>query len=202
MKIEEPLLMQHQDGALNCDTFAEAEFKKLQKNFNLKVAIETGTCYGYTTAFLASIYEKVKTVEINNIYLNIAKHNRLNDLKNVECNLGSSPSKMPEMLKGCGSDTFLFLDAHWSNEYCPLKDELQAIADTGIEPVIAIHDFVVPNHPELGYDKIGEQPFTYEWLKQDIDAIYGEDNYNYHYNTKATGAMRGIIYITPKKSVE
>lgn len=198
MKIEEPVLMQHQNGALNCDTFAQQEFKKLQQQFNLKVAIETGTCYGYTTAFLATIYQKVKTVEISEQYLHIAKVNRLNDLPNVECNLGSSPSKLPEMLQGCENDTFLFLDAHWSDEYCPLKDELQAIAKTGIEPVIAIHDFVVPNHPELGYDYIKSQPFTFEWLKPDFDAIYGEDNYHYYYNSEATGAKRGIIYITPK----
>lgn len=198
-KLPEPILMQHQNGALNCDTFAQEEFKKLQKEFNLKIAIETGTCYGYTTALLATIYQEVRTIEISDKFLEIAKHNRLNELANVKTYLGSSPSRMKEVLSGCGNDTFLFLDAHWSEEYCPLKDELQAIADSGIEPVIAIHDFVVPNHPELGFDSIKGQPFTFEWLKQDFDSIYGEDNYNYHYNSKAVGAKRGIIYITPKK---
>ena len=58
--MEEPLLMQHQNGALNCDTFAQKEFKTLHSKFNLKKAVETGTCLGYTTAFLASIYERLE----------------------------------------------------------------------------------------------------------------------------------------------
>ena len=197
-KLAEPVLMHEQEGAFNKDTFVQKEFKKLQKKFNLKVAIETGTCLGYTSEFLASFFKEVRTIEINDEFLSIAKTNRLNVLKNVKCILGSSVDLMPKLLDGCGDDTMVFLDAHWAS-HCPLKDELQAIADTGIEPVIAIHDFVVPNHSELGFDSIGDQPFTFEWLKDDFDSIYGEDNYDYHYNSEATGAMRGIIYITPKK---
>jgi len=102
------------------------------------------------------------------------------------------------MLSGFGDDTFIFLDAHWGS-HCPLKEELEQIRRAGIKPVIAIHDFVVPNHTELGYDEINGQPFTYEWLKEDIDSVYGEDGYNVHYNSEAEGAKRGIIYIVPKK---
>ena len=198
MKIEEPILMQHQNAPLNDDYFAQTEFKYLQREFKLNVAIETGTCYGYTTEFLASFYSEVRTVEISDKFLNIAKNNRLNNCKNVITNLGSSDKLMKQMLEGCGNDTFIFLDAHW-NDFCPLKKELQAIADSGIEPVIAIHDFLVPNQPELGYDSTHGQPFTYEWLKEDFDSIYGEGNYLFYYNKEATGAKRGIIYVTPKK---
>jgi len=197
-KIKEPILMANQDGALNCDTFAQKEFEKLQKKHNLKVAIETGTCLGYTTEFLSKIYEEVRTVEIVEDYLTIATTNRLDDCSNVKCYLGSSNKFMPKLLRGLGNDTFIFLDSHWQ-DYCPLKEELQAIADSGIEPVIAIHDFFVPNNDNLGYDSYNGQPFTFEWLKEDINAIYGEDNYNYYYNNESTGAERGIIYITPKK---
>lgn len=196
-KLEEAILMQHQDGALNKDVHAQKEFKRLKEEFSLEKAIETGTCYGYTTEYLAELYDDVRTIEVVDKYLNIAKHNRLNALDNVKCTLGGSDKMMLQLLDGCDDKTFIFLDAHWEQK-CPLKEELQAIADSGIEPVIAIHDFVVPNHPELGYDSIGEQKFTFEWLKEDFDAIYGEDNYNHHYNSLAVGAKRGIIYITPK----
>ena len=196
-KLQEKVLMACQNGAFNEDTFIQNEFKKLQKKFKLTIAIETGTCYGYTSEFLSKLYNEVRTVEVSEEFLNVAKHNRLNALSNVKTNLGSSSDLMPKLLEGCGDDTMIFLDAHWQN-HCPLKDELQAIADTGIEPVIAIHDFVVPNHPELGFDSIGQQPFTYEWLKEDFDAIYGEGNYDYYYNSEATKVKRGIIYITPK----
>lgn len=197
-KLKEPLLMAFQNAPLNSDVYAQIEFKTLQQKHNLKIAIETGTCLGYTTAFLANFYKEVRTVEVNPEYLEIAKTNRLNDFNNVKTNLGSSSNLMPNLLAGCGNDTFIFLDAHWQ-DYCPLKDELQHISNSGIEPVIAIHDFLVPNHPELGYDSTNGQPFTFEWLKDSFDAIYGENNYNYYYNTKAEGAKRGIIYIEPKK---
>jgi predicted O-methyltransferase YrrM len=198
MKLDEPILMAEQDGAFNKDTFVQAEFKTLQKKFKLKKCIETGTCYGYTSAFLSTFFKEVKTVEVNEKFLTIAKTNRLDALKNVKCYLGSSADLMEEMLEGCGDDTMIFLDAHWQ-QHCPLKEEIQSIADTGIQPVIAIHDFVVPNHPELGYDKIGDQPFNFEWLKSDFDAVYGEDNYEYYYNSEATKVKRGVIYITPKR---
>jgi len=197
-KLKEPLLMAFQDAPINSDVYAQIQFKTIHQKHNLKIAIETGTCLGYTTAFLATFYKEVRTVEVNPEYLEIAKTNRLNDFNNVKTNLGSSSNIMPNLLSGCGNDTFIFLDAHWQ-DYCPLKDELQHIANTGIEPVIAIHDFLVPNHPELGYDSTNGQPFTFEWLKDSFDAIYGENNYNYYYNTKAGGAKRGIVYIEPKK---
>src|SRR3972149_10440332 len=196
-KLEEPKLMAHQSGALNCDIFAQKEFMRLQKEFNLKIAIETGTCLVYTTAFLATFFDEVRTVESSESYRNIARHNRLVNLPNVITYLGSSIDLMKKLLNGCKEGVFVFLDAHWG-DFCPLKDELRAVANSGIEPVIAIHDFVVPNHPELGFDSTHNQPFTFEWLKESFDAIYGEDNYNYHYNSEATGAMRGIIYITTK----
>lgn len=196
-KLAEPTLMAFQNGPFNQDTFIQKEFKNLQKKFKLNICIETGTCLGYTTAYLASLFKEVRTVEINEDFLKIAQINRLNKLLNVKCNLGSSAELMPQLLAGCGNDTMIFLDAHWQ-QHCPLKDELQAIADTGIEPVIAIHDFQVPGHPELGFDTVGAQAFNYEWLKEDFDAIYGEGNYSYYYNSEATEVKRGVIYITPK----
>ncbi len=199
-KLDEPTLMGFQDGAFNKDTFVQTEFKKLQKEFGLKICIETGTCLGYTSAFLSTIFKEVRTVEIMEKYLNIAKVNRLNALKNVKCTLGSSADQMDNLLKGCTDATMLFLDAHWQN-HCPLKDELQAVARLGIEPCIAIHDFQVPNQPQLGFDCIGVQPFNFEWLKEEFDAIYGEDNYHYYYNSNETSTQvkRGVIYVTPKK---
>ena len=195
--MEEPLLMQYQEGALNCDTFAQSEFLRLKKEFKLKYAIETGTCLGYTTAFLCQHYEVVKTIEVNAKFLNIAKVNRLNQFDNCKMFFGDSSKDLYGMLENIDDSTFIFLDAHWGN-HCPLKDELQQIARANIRPVIAIHDFLVPNKPELGYDSINGQPFTFEWLKSDIDAIYQKNGYDYHYNNESTGAKRGIIYITPK----
>jgi hypothetical protein len=194
--ITEPVLMQNQQGALNQDTYAQNQFVELKEKYNLKNAVETGTCLGYTTEFLAKHFEKVRTIEIVIAYLEIAKNNRLNKYSNITTYVGTSDVMMSEMLVGLGDDTFIFLDAHWG-DVCPLKEELNAIANAKIKPVIAIHDFVVPNHPELGFDSINGQPFNYEWLKPEIDKIYGENGYSHFYNDVAVGAMRGIIYIVP-----
>ncbi len=197
-KLDEPELMPYQSFPLNGDEYATTEFLKLKQKFGLKNAIETGTCLGYTTAFLGYHFENVRTVEISEQYLNIAKVNRLNNFKNAETFLGSSADLMKTMLNGMSDQTLIFLDAHWGN-HCPLKDELSAIAETGIKPVIAIHDFYVPNHPELGYDSIDGQPFTYEWLEPLFEKIYGK-SYNFYFNSEAMGAKRGIIYLHPHVS--
>lgn len=194
----EPILMQNQEGALNQDTFAQAEFIRLKDEFELVNAVETGTCLGYTTDFLAKHYNQVRTIEINQHFLDIAIANRLVNRKNVICFKGDSKDMLRTALSGLDDKTFIFLDAHWGS-HCPLHEELEQIKGAGINPVIAIHDFVVPNHPELGFDSINGQPFTYDWLKPSIDNVYGEGNYNIHYNSESCGAKRGIIYITPKK---
>jgi len=198
--IQEPLLMQNQNGALNEDIYAQKEFFFLREENNLKYAIETGTCLGYTTEYLSQMYDLVHTIEIAPNFKKIAYENRLKNLDNVKMYEGSSSTLLRTMIQDLPSKEgiFIFLDAHWGTN-CPLKDELRQIAEEGIKPVIAIHDFVVPNRPELGFDSINGQPFNYEWLKEDFDKIYGEGNYKHYYNSESTGAKRGIIYIVPLK---
>lgn len=198
---KEPILMMHQEGAFNCDNFIAEEFIKLRDKFDIESAIETGTCLAWTTKWLSENFKEVFTVEISEQYRNFALK-RLEGKTNVTSALGNSPDFLKEILSLpiITNKTILFLDAHWSTEYCPLKDELKAIAQSGLKPVIAIHDFVVPQHPEFGFDEINGQPFTYEWLKPEFDAIYGEGNYEHHYNTglQEQSAKRGIIFVTPK----
>ena len=90
-----------------------------------------------------------------------------------------------------------YLDAHWY-DHCPLKNELQLIKKFNLKPIITIHDFFVPGSKKLGYDSYNGQSFTYEWLKEDLDAIY-DKKYSYFYNNDidSEGAMRGIIYVFP-----
>jgi len=197
-KVQEPILMQCQQDALNEDKIAQAEFKRLQQEFNLKNCIELGSCLGYTAAWLATFYEHVRTVEINSTFLHIATMNRLGDLPNVTTYLGDSVSLLPQMLEGWGDDTFIFIDSHWG-AITPAPSELDLIAAHGMKPVIAVHDFQVPNHPELGYDCYdGDKPFSFAWLKPHLDNIYGADGYDHYYNSEALGAKRGILYVTPK----
>ena len=67
--------------------------------------------------------------------------------------------------------------------------------------ILANHDFMVTDNPEFGYDVYPDQGIIYnwEWIKEKIDFIYGIDEYTKEYNTKATGAMRGCVFVYPNK---
>jgi len=119
-------------------------------------------------------------------------------LKNVNVVLGSSPDFLDSIL--CGpmlkiKRILFFLDAHW-DDYCPLLDELKLIADNNLEPVIAIHDFKVPDCPLLGFDSYKGQDYDFDWIKPSIEKIY-PDGYVVEYNNEAEGAKRGVIFIYP-----
>jgi antitoxin component YwqK of YwqJK toxin-antitoxin module len=96
-------------------------------------------------------------------------------------------------------NTIFFLDAHWYTN--PVLNELDAIKESGKKPIIAIHDFMVPDHPEFGYDIYPDQNIVYnwEWIQGKIESIYGKSGYTKEYNNEATGAMRGCIFLFPNK---
>lgn len=201
----EPVLMPFQDKPFNGDTTITKEFLALKNKFDIKVAIETGTCLGYTTLWLSENFELVKSVEYHPEYFNIAK-NRLKDRTNTELVQGKSELNLPSLL-AANQRTIFFLDAHWGQD-CPLEEELDIISWYYAHPnccshltlpIITIHDFKVPGNPDLGYDSYKDIPFTFEWLKPKFDAIYGAGNYKHYYNSELEGAQRGIIYVTPKK---
>jgi hypothetical protein len=200
-----PNLMPYQNDPYNNDVFAQQEVMFLMKKWNLKKACETGTCLGSTTMFLANMFDCVSTIEISHQYLGIA-HQRFEEggYKNIKVYRGDSSKELQLIIKEnqLGDDTLFFLDAHWSN-HCPVLEELDQIAEAGIKPVIMIHDWKVPNQPRLGYDSYNGQDFTLEWILPHLDKIYGVGGYDYYYNSedKASGAMRGIVYITPKQRV-
>lgn len=198
-----PKLMPFQDLPFNGDTIAQAKVIELRDKFGLTFAVETGTCLGSTTHFLAQVFDQVVTIESNSKFCEIARM-RPPNYYGVKFWHGSSSM---EILNNCDelpqNDTcFFFLDAHWEKS-CPLKDELAQIAYLVNDlkyavPVIMIHDWKVPDHPELGFDSYNGQDFEWTWIKPGIDMIYGIDNYDIEFNSEATGAKRGILYITPK----
>lgn len=199
-----PTLMPFQLNPFNGDEYIQQEFLNLKKKFNITSVIETGTCLAGTTIWLAENFNRVFTIEVNKTWLKIAI-NRIEAASvgdKVKAFLGKSEQVLDDIIKlySLTDNIIMWLDAHWA-EACPLLDELNAIEQNKIKPVICIHDFVVPNEPALGYDSYGGQPFTFEWIKPYLDKIYGEGLYEYFYNTneKSAGAKRGIIYITPKQ---
>jgi predicted O-methyltransferase YrrM len=179
------------------DSILKAHFETLIAKHGIDTIIETGTYMGATTLQFASMVPHVYTIEANKEYHDQAKAKF--EGKNIESFLGSSAdildkviAKMPITKK-----MLFFLDAHWGPNN-PLLKELQIIGNAKIKPVIAIHDFKVPGHPELGFDSYDGQDYEWDWIAASIDALYGTGNYTYHYNTTAEGASRGVIFIEPK----
>ena len=196
--MSEPILMPFQDKPFNGDTFICNEFLNLKHKFNLKTAIETGSCVYSTTKWLGLNFKEVFTVEVNKDFA-VWGRDKIEGMPHV----GAFIQDSVEFLKALPpkENAIFFLDAHWG-DFCPLLSELEVIAKYK-NPVIAIHDFKVPNEPTLGYDNINGQAFEFDWIKPSLEAIYGVDGYDYYYNSneKSTEIKRGIIYITPKTSI-
>jgi hypothetical protein len=193
----ESILMPKQATAFNGDSFVAAEFLKLKQQFNIKIAVELGSCVMGTTKWLAENFDKVITVEINPEFRNIGLE-RIKPARNVTSMLGDSVNMLPAMLQMCDSNPIIFIDSHWQT--LPLFDELNIIKASGLKPVIVIHDFLVPNEPSLGFDSYEGVDISFENIKPHIEAIYGIDGYSYYYNTAATATevKRGLCYIYAK----
>lgn len=187
-------------GPFNEDTFMQTAFLELKKKHKIDLVIETGTYHGTTTKWLAKHFERVCTIEINKEFADIAA-NRLRNFKNCHQFLDDSVNALSYIIKQGKpfSSLCLFLDAHWYKN--PLLGELEVIAACGIKPVLVIHDFYNPFHPEFGYDVYPDQKITYnfDYVSAALEKIYGKDGFNHWYNQEATGAKRGCLFVTPKK---
>lgn len=192
----EPVIMPYQAFPFNKDVFACVKFLELKQKFKVDTVIECGSAMGGTTKWLAENFDKVVTIEINPVFQSFCME-RTDNCNNIEYVLSDSTEVLEYLLEQNCSSVLLFLDDHWL-ENLPLMEELRLIAASGQTPVIVIHDFKVPERPELGFDSYNGQDFEWEWIKPSIEAIYGVDGYEIEYNSQATGAKRGILYITPK----
>jgi len=189
--------MLHDSAAFNEDIHMGEEFLRLKDKFDIKTVIETGTYHGMTTSWLSKNFEKVHTTEINKAYHAEAIKN-LHGVTNVTFHLSDSVKALPNILKECNNKTIIFLDAHWYEN--PVLKELEMVAQSGLKPIIAIHDFKNPNHPDYGFDIYPDQKIVYEWewVEAYITSIYGEGKFQHYYNDKATGAKRGCLFTLPK----
>ena len=208
-----PRLMPDQDKPFNGDGYLAAEVLRLKEAHGLTKALETGTCLGSTTLWLAENFETVWTCEVSDQFYEIASarftmhqdpHQITDGTDRFWNNIIARKRESKRVVwNDADRVDFIFLDAHWGPN-CPLLDELAAIANPehhyGMpKPVIIIHDVMVPGHPELGYDRMPDgRPFSFELVRPHLESIYGVGNYSHHFNSKSEGAMRGVLYIEPK----
>lgn len=184
------------------DTLLKDKFEQIIKENKISWIIETGAYYGATTKHLSLWTDKVDSIEVVEENYKKAVENNSGNPK-IDFHLGSSEKVMDTLFagfnkKGRRPNLLCFLDAHWQ-EYNPLLDELAIIAKWKWKPIIIIHDFLVPDKSELGFDTYKDITYEWSWIAEKIDAIYGKEGYTYEYNTEAVGAKRGVIFIYPKK---
>jgi len=182
----------------NSDIYLEKKFLDIKEKYDINTAIETGTFHGATTIWFSENFEKVYTVECNKTYFDESGIN-IGNRKNVVRKFQDSPDFLKEILPLIDdSKTIIFLDAHWYTN--PVLNELDSIRKSGKKPILAIHDFKVPDRPDFGYDVYPDQGIVYEWkwIESHIRSIYGDD-FEIFYNEEAVGAKRGCIFIKPKK---
>jgi hypothetical protein len=183
-------------SAFENDTFIGEQITEIINRVKPSIIIETGTFMGNTTKFFTKFNIPLVGIEKNEEFyqktletVGVCSHFQLLH--------GDSPTILDqnyEVLKN--KKIFAYLDAHWGGGYT-LERELEFMVKLLIKPVLAIHDFYNPNHPEYGFDCHDGHAYTYDFYKSYFDRIYNS-NYNYYYNNKATGAKQGIIYLEPK----
>lgn len=200
--MSEPILMPFQDQPFNGDSFVCNEFLNLKKKHNVTTVVETGSCLFSTTKWFGENFDKVYTVEINEEFAKYGRH-KVENLKNVKSYISDSVSWLYTLENELKHEKCIFfLDAHWGND-CPLKEEINAIGRLNLThpPLIVIHDFYTGN-PELGYDEYNGQPFTWDWILENVYFVGHRYStiYDYYFNRQAEGAKRGLIYIEPKKT--
>lgn len=169
------------------DTYIPQEILKLKERFGIKSVLETGSQYGFTLKWFTDNFELARGCEVNVDFYNFCIKQGLHV---IHTNSVEAIPLNPDMY---------YLDAHGFGQECPLKLELKSIAQVtqlSKKPVICIHDFYNPNHPDFGYDTY-EYELCFEEIEPLLKQIYPE-GFDYHYNTEANGAKRGIIFCYPK----
>lgn len=170
------------------DTYIPLEILKLKERFGIKSVLETGSQYGFTLKWFKENFLYAQGCEINIDFYNYC----------VEQGLSVIHGKSIDAINAFGHCGLFYLDSHGFGQPCPLKEELKMIHRVTIgepKPVICIHDFKVPGK-DFGYDT-----YEYELCFEEIEALLKEiypEGFDYHYNTEANGAKRGIIFIYPK----
>jgi hypothetical protein len=154
-------------------------FAKLKQQYNIGIAVETGTYLGGTTVVLSFLFDAVHTIENCDSFFNDAKV-ALAQFPNVHCHFGSSELVLHDLLPSLKEKRVLFyLDTHWQANW-PLLNELEEISKTHRDNcIIVIDDFKVPRRWDIPYDAYDSQECSYEYVKEQLSKVFTA--YTIHY---------------------
>lgn len=134
--------------------------RDLQAALQLRHFVETGTYKGDGSAFAATLFETVDTIELRPDFYEDAR-TRLSPL-GVRQFRGDSRTVLPSVVNELAGSALFWLDGHSGGGYfadhddCPLIEELSAIAASPFEHAILVDDaraFVAPPPPPFNADK-------------------------------------------------
>lgn len=188
-----------EEGCFNKNRAVAVRCLDIRNKWNIKTAVETGTCRALTTEFLAEAFDKVYTVDIFQEYVDLAKGKFAG--RNVECLCGNSVEVLESICKKMDKNktTLFFLDAHgnyisdlikfglrkdsgeskeyYSKEFdpnlCPAKQEIEVISKYFTDKcVIIVDDIYNPENVKSGHINFGGVRFDYEYLEDALDECY------------------------------
>jgi hypothetical protein len=173
-------------------------------DFGISAFVETGTQRGASCKWVAENFPHlyVVTIELNREYFLEAFDNLRHT--NITQMIGNSSECLLRLRFRPNERVLFFLDAHGCGTgRTPLLEELEAIETLlhreQIVPFLAIHDFQVPGHPELGYDSYGEQIINTEFIAAHLLRL-GFAGQELRFNSIPDGAARGFAYIGFKQA--
>lgn len=122
------------------------KIRELQKKYDCKLFIETGTYKGDMIYALKNDFEQLITVELSEQYHQKAVEKFRND-KHINLLFGDSGILMPKIIKDIKVKTLFWLDGHFSSGNtaqgeldCPIFGELDAIFSSPFKHVLLIDD--------------------------------------------------------------
>lgn len=130
--------------------------------YGLKNMVETGTYLGNMAAAMASVFEKIITIELDPMLCKRARK-KFSNLKNIEVVEGDSGKVLPWVAKKIGGPTLFWLDAHYSGGITsmgktdsPIEEELAVILNRKVKKDIILIDDANAFVGKFGYPTIGK----------------------------------------------
>jgi hypothetical protein len=165
----------------------------------IRVAAETGTHRGTTTAWFAGLGLETYSAES---FWRYHAYARVRFRREPRVHLFRGDSRV--MLRGLaatvdlGAPTLFYLDAHWGPDL-PLAEEVATVVAHWKAPLVVIDDFEVPDDPGYGFDRYGDTVLGFDLLPP----LPGFDAYLPAAPASAeTGARRGWVVLAPTATAE
>lgn len=188
------------------DTLAVAQTLKLRDQFMVTTFVETGCFRGINLKFWSYRFDNVIGVDKSEAYANTTRQ-RCNDRRQVSVYHNDSAAFLRSFVLAYRAARrtdipFLYLDAHFYDpaERWVVKRELRELQGFP-QCIIAIHDFQVPNEPDLGHLIYDGEPLSFAVVRDDLAAI--NPDFSYYTNSRewsvvhTAESISGLPGLTP-----